>query len=234
MCKYCGWRIESFEYRNTRKRIKALQPHDVLHVVGSRGCFFRHQVVTRRFRNPENLLSYQNWTLKVLRHVILLTREAKPHLFLLLTDSKPYHQDMIKMRRALEYLYISLLLTLAITLLKFSVGVIVTANTTVDSDLSTRDVGVAYLLLLIVPFPVLLSYAFYISATAAYELILACAMFGLAGSFVLFIITLSDNDPSCTSRIQVSIIGMVVSMSVFFDSCSQVAEPSSRKAVGRN
>lgn len=125
---------------------------------------------------------------------------------------------MIKIRRAVEYLYIFSLLGLAAFLSKLSIGIIVAANTSENPDVSLCDVAVAYLLLSTVPLPLWLSYTFYKSPSKAYQMMIFGGILGMLLFSILFLNVFSDNNPSSMPTIQVYGIAMVVTEWAIIDS----------------
>lgn len=140
---------------------------------------------------------------------------------------------MITLRRALEYLYSLLLLALATILSTRSIGIIVTANTSVDPDVSTRDVGVAYLSFFIVALLARLSYGFYKSTYWAYDLAPFCGFLSALFFLVLLIVTLAIDDRSCMVKMQAYIIGIVISISFFIDSVLEGERRNKRSSTRR-
>lgn len=119
---------------------------------------------------------------------------------------------MVILKRAVEYVYILSFLTLVTILSRLCIGVIVAANTNVDPDVSTRDVGIAYLVLFTMPLPLWLSYGFYNALAEAYVVTQCCGSIGACVFVGLFIVTLVNNDPSSMLKIQIYAIGMAASI----------------------
>lgn len=124
-------------------------------------------------------------------------------------------------KRKLNFVYGAIFLVLAALSLK-SVPVIIAANTNADPDVSTRDVGMAWLKLALLPLSLSVSYAFFKHYAMTYLFIFLSTLIGFMVTVALFFITVADDNRSDLVKVQLLGLVTVASAVAIVDSFIQL------------